>query len=553
MELHEKGIKIQDLSDWLVHVEQSLASEQPLKEKSVEVKEQKVIRKLLHEDIQVHQQPVRQCVEDTEQFLKILRHRGSHPDTNHLRLRDGQSDLRGRYDAVLTQSSNRQKTLTRAIEDLQRLEADFKEFQDWLQGAERKMDTMEGNVTIQLDPLNAQEAHHKEFGEDIKDQKGHLQFLKKSVQTYTNLAKIYSQSLDEFRIRVPLQNSRAFQETPETQLLVGQLRDVTYRFDKLRVRYLKHVRLFEEFVAKDTFSEKVSSASTWLGDARTTLKDMRSEPIVAAKEVILRQIERLVMFHQDVITHASDIQNVKTNYKDLIISQPAVQRTIDDIVESIRILKTDAEDFLEKLQMALANTQLVHEKLDKLITWLDEVEEQHRLEKGALTSFRRETILEGIENNENLHKYISTHQDDIDAINDVAFKLCHIIEPPKAKTIRDKLSEVNNRYQNICDATIRLRNMLRGLVDGVNDFESRVNRLEDWELQLIQTLSSKGTEQLEDAKQQVERQRPALKHILHIGEQLIKEPGFNDTSHFKDILANVRLNWETLEDSLAQR
>lgn len=71
-----------------------------------------------------------------------------------------------------------------------------------------------------------------------------------------------------------------------------------------------------------------------------------------------------------------------------------------EVVQRYNALEMGVNDFLEKLRIALANTQGVMENLDMLEKWLDEAEkEQHKLEKGTVTPARREPILDQIENN----------------------------------------------------------------------------------------------------------------------------------------------------------
>ena len=61
-----------------------------------------------------------QCLQDVDQLLKTLGDKVKPTDTR--RLTDGQTELRGRYSAVLTQSQDRLKSLTQAIEDMQKFE-----------------------------------------------------------------------------------------------------------------------------------------------------------------------------------------------------------------------------------------------------------------------------------------------------------------------------------------------------------------------------------------------------------------------------------------------
>lgn len=103
--------------------------------------------------------------------------------------------------------------------------------------------------------------------------------------------QVYRQRLAEFRNILPRQQSRAFQEATEANLIRGQLTEINARFDKLKLRYGKHLRLLNELVAKhQLYTDSVGGVSTWLGGAEATLGKMKSEPIGATKETILRQI-----------------------------------------------------------------------------------------------------------------------------------------------------------------------------------------------------------------------------------------------------------------------
>ncbi|XP_041483740.1 microtubule-actin cross-linking factor 1-like isoform X4 [Lytechinus variegatus] len=571
-ELREKGTKLQDLLDWLVKAEQALAAQQPLNEKSPQVVQQYTTHKPLHDDIQAHQQPILQCVEDIEQLLKTLGDRVGKTETK--RLRDGQDELRGRYEAVHTQSQDRLKTLTQAIQDLEKFEVDFTEFTDWLQSAERKMDNSERNVAIELVPLKQQQADHAEFGEDVNDQKGDLKFLNKGGQAFIDMAKVYRQRLAEFRSILPRQQSRAFQEAAEPNIIRGQLTDINARFDKLKLRYGKHLRLLNELVAKhQLYADSVGGVSTWLGNAEATLSKMKSEPIGATKETILRQIEKAETFHQDVVAHASDVENVKANGEELIGTQPAVkqnvQRTTGDIVKRYDALEMGVNDFLEKLRVALANTQGVMENLDMLEKWLDEAEkEQHKLEKGTVTPARREPILDQIENNKIkrdqkvLEDDIASHRTPIDSVNVAAKKLMTTVPPNEAKLVQEKLNRVNDRYGNVSSAARDHGEGLMTLSKKLSDFEKEVDDFEDWLLPDLETLESEAlmkqelsntANTLKDISRRHDAHKPQYSRIHKLAEALLSDSKANDTSYVTSVVNSVDKNYLDFEEALKKR
>ena len=99
-----------------------------------------------------------------------------------------------------------------------------------------------------------------------------------------------------------------------------------------------------------------------------------------------------------------------------------------------------------------------------------------------------------------LQKDIVSHRPDIDAVNQAATQLIKTSEPQEAKLINDKLAEVNDRYKKVGDTTSRQGDVLQGLVDRVGDFENRVDKVEDWELPVIQTLNAKEMGQMDTPK-----------------------------------------------------
>ncbi|XP_071487261.1 uncharacterized protein [Diadema antillarum] len=557
--IRAKETEIEGLQDWLAKAEQDLASQQPLTEKSLQVKQQHDSHQVLHEDIHTHLQLKRQCMEDIEQLLKTRGDRVEFDESKHLR--DKQFELRERFDFVLMHSSYRQKTLKRAIEDLKKLEFDFTEFQDWIQDAERKMDATEGNIAIELMALKAQLAKHIEFGEDVFDQESKIKFLNESGRAFIDLAKNYRQKLAEFcrTVNHAREDSHVFKGTSETHLLTRQLEDVNNRLDSLKRHYDKQLRYFNELVAKhQTYEDSVNHVSQWLGTAKTTVDKMKKERVVGTKETTPRQMERAETFKQDINAYARDVEDVKTNGQDLINSQPAlkqnVQRKTGDIVECYHTIEIGVDHVLERLQVA----KTVMENFDVIREWLDEAEKkQHRLENESLSMTRTAIIAEQVENS---REEISAHKSDISDINDVANQLIQTSEPEEARKIRDWLCEINDRYQKVSNATSQYIEVLRR----VNDFENSVDILEEWELPLIQTLSARKMRQqqlempqlietLKDIRQQIERQRTGLEEVLQIGKQLLKELRVNNTSHVNGILDNVNVNWKTLEDSVAER
>ncbi|XP_071485329.1 dystonin-like [Diadema antillarum] len=565
-EIRKKESVLKDLLDWLAKAEQALASEQPMNGTSPQVKHQYDKHKLLHEDIQTRRQPILQCVEDIEQLPTTLGDRVEYAETKHLLAR--QSELRERYDFVLTQSSNRQKTLKQAIEDLQKLEADLTEFEKWLQAAECKMDATERNVAIELETLMTQQADHTEFGRDINSHMDVLASVNKSGQTVISLTEVYRQKLAEFRSTVQLQESGAFQEAPQTHILKGELQDVSNRFSQLKGRYKKLLLHFNELIPKHlTYINRVNGFSEWLEVSQTTLDKMKSEPIVASKETILRQIESTATFRQDVIAHAIDVKNIQANGKILISLQPAFipaqQMTTGGIVKRYQTLEVGVKNLLEKLRVTLTNTQRVMESLDEVLKWLDEVEkEQQHLENGEVIQVMKQTILDHVGKNKALEDDIASHCMTVESVNVATKQLIATVSPSNAKLVQDKLNVVNDRYGNVKTAAHDHGKRLLALSKKLSDFEKEVDGFEDWLLPDLEILESGGlmTQRVTNTANtlnEIGRRHDAHKaqydRIHEISEALLSDTKTYNTSYVTVVVSNVDKNYLDFKEAQSKR
>ncbi len=142
----------------------------------------------MHSDVQAHQQPIIKCTDDIEKILNDYSDRLNQADLR--KLREGLAELKPRYDNVSTQSYDRLKKLSTGIDDVQKFELDFSQFLEWLRTAEQGLDKKERNVGEDLGVLEKQCDEHREFADDVNDQKGDIRFLTKAGQNFLDQAKV---------------------------------------------------------------------------------------------------------------------------------------------------------------------------------------------------------------------------------------------------------------------------------------------------------------------------------------------------------------------------
>lgn len=96
-------------------------------------------------------------------------------------------ELKGRYDASLTQAEQQMKQVQCIQEELKKFRSDVEEFDGWLDQAEHDMGDL-GAPGDSLDDLSAKVLRQKSFSEDVISHKGDLRFITMSGQKVLDVA-----------------------------------------------------------------------------------------------------------------------------------------------------------------------------------------------------------------------------------------------------------------------------------------------------------------------------------------------------------------------------
>ena len=97
-------------------------------------------------------------------------------------------ELRGRYDASLTQAEQQMKQVQSVQEELRKFQGDSEEFEVWLDQAEAEMEKL-GAPGDCLNVLTQKLQRQKSFSEDVISHKGDLRFITISGQKVLEVAK----------------------------------------------------------------------------------------------------------------------------------------------------------------------------------------------------------------------------------------------------------------------------------------------------------------------------------------------------------------------------
>lgn len=104
------------------------------------------------------------------------------------KLQNNIQELKGRYEASLTQAEQQMKQVQCIQEELKKFQDDCEEFESWLDQAEQEIEQLgapAGSLNILSDKLQRQ----KSFSEDVISHKGDLRFITISGQKVLDVAK----------------------------------------------------------------------------------------------------------------------------------------------------------------------------------------------------------------------------------------------------------------------------------------------------------------------------------------------------------------------------
>uniref|UniRef100_A0A8C8D9H4 Dystonin n=1 Tax=Oncorhynchus tshawytscha TaxID=74940 RepID=A0A8C8D9H4_ONCTS len=155
-------------------------------EKSVTTAIKQETEKAHHQEILSQQQDMIMATQSAQALLDHQAHALSSTEKDKLQM-DIQ-ELKGRYDASLTQAEQQMKQVVQVQEELKKFQGDCEEFEGWLQQAEGEVGEL-GAPAGALNILTEKLQRQKSFSEDVISHKGDLRFITISGQKVLDVAK----------------------------------------------------------------------------------------------------------------------------------------------------------------------------------------------------------------------------------------------------------------------------------------------------------------------------------------------------------------------------
>ncbi|TNN00081.1 hypothetical protein fugu_013113 [Takifugu bimaculatus] len=397
-------------------------------------------------------------------------------------------ELKGRYDASLTQAEQQMKQVQCIQEELKKFRSDVEEFDGWLDQAERDMGDL-GAPGDSLDDLSAKVLRQKSFSEDVISHKGDLRFITMSGQKVLDVATACG-------LVDPVEkNAQLHVDTSKTCAAVKeQLDSAASRYKKLHSQCNQLGNNLKDVVDKyKKYEDSSTGLLKWLSSSEEEARKQQSEAIAADPKTLQTQLEETKMLQVQMTGRQTAIDTLRKSADSLIksdgdlLSNPdEIQESVDDIVERYDNLSKSVSDRNEKLQITLTRSMSVQDGLDEMMRWMEAVETSVE-EKGPLP-LDSASIGDILSKEAALEQDIASRQSSIAAMKAKVKKFVETADPAAAALLQSQMDTLCQRFSDACDNHKRKVSKLEQLKEKVETFEKLADKVQQFVVRRSQDL-----------------------------------------------------------------
>ncbi|EHB11726.1 Bullous pemphigoid antigen 1, isoforms 1/2/3/4/5/8 [Heterocephalus glaber] len=479
-QLEESKTKIENLLDWLSNVDKNsgIKHKQVIEQngthfdegdgKSVIGEEDEVNGNLLAADVDVHlgvteenlNQQYQKIKAQHEQIISrhqaviiatqsaqaLLENQGHYlaPEEKD-KLQKNMKELKAHYETTLAESEKKMKLTHSLQEELEKFDADYGEFEHWLQQSEQELENLEAGVddfSGLLTKLNRQ----KSFSEDVISHKGDLRFITISGNRVLEAAKSCSKR-DGNKVDKDNVDTSATHREVQSKL--------DHATDCFRSLYSKCNILgnnLKDLVDKYQHYEDASCGLLSALQVSEALANKHLfEPIAVDPQNLQRQLEETKALQGQISSQQVAVEKLKKAVEVLLDARgsllPAkndIQKTLDNIVGRYDDLSKSVNERNEKLQITLTRSLSVQDGLDEMLDWMGSVEssvkeqDQVPLNSAALQDLISRNIM--------LEQDIAGRQSSINAMNEKVKQFMETTDPSTASSLQAKMKDLSVRF-----------------------------------------------------------------------------------------------------------
>ncbi|XP_059034283.1 dystonin isoform X4 [Mustela lutreola] len=400
--------------------------------------------KARHEKIASQHQAVLVATQAAQALLDTQGHHLS-PEEKE-KLQKNMKELKAHYEAALAESEKKMKLTHSLQEELEKFDADYSEFEHWLQQSEQELENLEAGAD-DLGGLLTKLKRQKSFSEDVISHKGDLRYITISGNRVLEAAKSCSRRSG---------SSKAAQESIDTSAthreVQGKLDHATDRFRSLYSKCNVLGNNLKDLVDKYQHYEEASCGLlSGLQACGVTASKHLSEPIAVDPKNLQRQLEETKALQGQISSQQVAVEKLKKTAEVLLDARgsllPAkndIQKTLDDIVGRYDDLSKSVNERNEKLQITLTRSLSVQDGLDEMLDWMGNVESS--LKEQGQVPLNSAALQDVISKNIMLEQDIAGRQSSINAMNEKLKKFMETTDPSTASSLQAKMKDLSVRF-----------------------------------------------------------------------------------------------------------
>ncbi|XP_005153245.2 dystonin isoform X1 [Melopsittacus undulatus] len=481
--------------------------------------------KAQHEKIISQQQAIIIATQSAQALLEKQGHYLSPEEKD--KMQRNMKELKAQYETALAESERKMK-LTRSLrEELEKFDADYSEFETWLQQAEQELDNLEAGAS-DFSGIMVKLKRQKSFSEDVISHKGDLRYITISGQRVLDAARSCSKR-DGVKVdKDGIDTSATYTEVQ------NKLDSASDRFKSLYTKCSILGNNLKDLVDKYQHYEDASSGLlSALKASEITVNKQLSEPIAADPKNLQRQLEETKVLQGQVSNHQIAVEKLKKAAEvlldtrgELMPDKDDIQKTLDDIVERYDNLSKSVNERNEKLQITLTRSLSVQDGLDEMLDWMEGVEKS--LEEQDQVPLNSAAIQDIISKSIMLEQDIAGRQSSINTMNEKVKKFIETSDPSTASTLQAKMSELSGRFSEASNRHKEKLMKMEELKTKVELFEGLTEKLQSFIDEKNQALSEteaprKDVSEVSQYMQEASVELAQHKKDLEVLQQLLEE------------------------------
>ncbi|XP_038592998.1 dystonin isoform X7 [Micropterus salmoides] len=471
-------------------------------------------------------------------------------------------ELKGRYEASLTQAEQQMKQVQCVQEELKKFQHDCKEFEGWLDQAEGDVEELgapAGSLNILSDKLQRQ----KSFSEDVISHKGDLRFITISGQKVLDVAKACA--LDDPAAK----NAPLHVDTSGTCSAVkNKLDSAATRYKTLYSQCNQLGNNLKDVVDKyKKYDDSSAGLLKWLNSSEEEARKQQSEAIAADPQTLQKQLEETKALQGQMTGHQTAVDTLRktaeslvTSEGDLLSNPDEIQETVDDIVERYDNLSKSVSDRNEKLQITLTRSMSVQDGLDEMMGWMEGVEasvkekEQIPLDSASIGDIlSKEAALE---------QDIASRQSSISAMKAKVKKFVETADPSAAALLQSKMDALSQRFSNACDKHKQKVSQLEQLKEKVEQFDEVAGKFQQFVVKCSQELHETDgpgktfnelSELMKNTKAEMAEHASDLEKLQTLSKELSEISPDGNKAPIQSKMDNLSNIFSTLKDSVKEK